>query len=315
MGLRQSVVSSWSELIAETTHSLQHWPWLDTLRTLRQRFREDHLGLTASSLTFTTTIALVPLVTVMLALFSAFPMFGSFQAALEKYFVQSLVPESIAKPVLQSLTQFIAGQPARDRRFGGAGVDGNHADADDRSCAERDLARSHAAADCAARPRLLGRGHARAAAARRQPELHVVCAFGVARPGVGAAGWCQRAARRHRVRHARPGHCGSVLLRAEHACTLAARHRRRRLVAFSFVSPSGRCWYLAQVPGYSIVYEPRQRADLPAWVYCVWAIVCSAPSSPPTRPACRCAPRRRPRRAASLHCADADGELQNARAG
>jgi len=91
---------------AELLQTLQHWPWLDTARTLRQRFREDRLGLTASSLTFTTLIALVPLVTVMLAVFTAFPMFATFQVALQKYFLQSLVPDSIAKPVLGALTQF-----------------------------------------------------------------------------------------------------------------------------------------------------------------------------------------------------------------
>ena len=56
----------WRARITELLGTLQHWPWLDTLRTLRQRFREDRLGLTASSLTFTTLISLVPLVTVML---------------------------------------------------------------------------------------------------------------------------------------------------------------------------------------------------------------------------------------------------------
>jgi len=91
---------------AELIATLKTWPWLDTARTLRERFREDRLGLTASSLTFTTLIALVPLVTVMLAVFSAFPMFGNFQSALEKYFLQALVPDTIAKPVLSALTQF-----------------------------------------------------------------------------------------------------------------------------------------------------------------------------------------------------------------
>lgn len=86
--------------------TLRDWPWRDTLRTLHQRFREDRLGVTASSLTFTTLVGLVPLVTVMLAVFTAFPMFSSFQGALETYFLQSLVPEGIAKPVLNALTQF-----------------------------------------------------------------------------------------------------------------------------------------------------------------------------------------------------------------
>lgn len=97
---------------------LRSWPWLDTLRTLRERFREDRLGLTASSLTFTTLISLVPLVTVMLAVFSAFPMFAGLEPALQKYLLQNLVPDGIAKPVLQALTQFAG----KARGMGTAGL-------------------------------------------------------------------------------------------------------------------------------------------------------------------------------------------------
>lgn len=100
---------SWRERLrqaVQTLEALRRWPWLDTYRTLRERFREDRLGLTAGSLTFTTLIALVPLLTVMLAVFTAFPMFASFQGALEEYFLQSLVPDNIARPVLRSLNQF-----------------------------------------------------------------------------------------------------------------------------------------------------------------------------------------------------------------
>ena len=77
-----------------------------TWQAVRSRFAEDRLGLTAGSLTFTTLISLVPLVTVMLAIFTAFPMFSAFQASLEKLFLQHLVPEAIARPVLGALTQF-----------------------------------------------------------------------------------------------------------------------------------------------------------------------------------------------------------------
>ena len=105
-GLKATLNSRWQQQLAQLPATLKTWPWLDTAITLRQRFREDRLGLTAGSLTFTTLISLVPLVTVMLALFSAFPMFASFQVALEKYFLQSLVPDTIAKPVLSALTQF-----------------------------------------------------------------------------------------------------------------------------------------------------------------------------------------------------------------
>src|SRR3990167_6063282 len=104
--------------LAELLAVLRAWPWFDTLRTLRQRLREDHLALTAGSLTFTTLISLVPLVTVMLALFTAFPMFGRFQNALQQYFLQSLVPDNIARPVLQALTQFAS----QANRLGSAGL-------------------------------------------------------------------------------------------------------------------------------------------------------------------------------------------------
>ena len=100
------VAERWRFHVANLSDTLAHWPWRDTVVTLWRRFREDRLGLTASSLTFTTLIALVPLVTVMLAIFSAFPMFAGFQLALEHYFVQNLVPEAIAQPVLQAITQF-----------------------------------------------------------------------------------------------------------------------------------------------------------------------------------------------------------------
>jgi membrane protein len=108
MNLTTAIKSALREQVPDLLQTLQTWPWLDTLRTLRARFREDRLGLTASSLTFTTLISLVPLVTVMLAVFSAFPMFSSFQDALQKYFLQTLVPENIASQVLRALTQFAA---------------------------------------------------------------------------------------------------------------------------------------------------------------------------------------------------------------
>ena len=108
MNLSSTIRSVLREQLPNLVQTLQTWPWLDTLRTLRARFREDRLGLTASSLTFTTIISLVPLLTVMLAVFSAFPMFANFQTALQKYFLQALVPENIASQVLRELTKFAA---------------------------------------------------------------------------------------------------------------------------------------------------------------------------------------------------------------
>ncbi|KAB2900241.1 MAG: YihY family inner membrane protein [Burkholderiaceae bacterium] len=91
-------------LIAE----LSHFPWRTTAHTLRERFREDRLGLTASSLTFTTILALVPFVTVALAVFTAFPIFGKVQEVLQRWLIDSLVPDTIARQVLGYLTQFAA---------------------------------------------------------------------------------------------------------------------------------------------------------------------------------------------------------------
>ena len=102
----------WHAVLVAQLNALRHWPWFDTVRTLRLRFRDDNLALTASSLTFTTVISLVPLVTVMLALFTAFPMFSRFQIALQQYLLQSLVPDNIARPVLTALTEF-AGQASK----------------------------------------------------------------------------------------------------------------------------------------------------------------------------------------------------------
>jgi membrane protein len=64
------------------------------------------LGVSASSLTFTTVLALVPLFAVGLAVFAAFPVFGKFQDTIQRWLIESLVPESIARQVLSYLTQF-----------------------------------------------------------------------------------------------------------------------------------------------------------------------------------------------------------------
>jgi len=119
MNIRMSVSDKgWREGLREIGQGLLRWPWLDTLRVFYQRYRDERLGVTAGSLTFTTLISLVPLLTVALALFTAFPMFSAFQGALEKYFLKSLVPDNIARPVLGSLTQFAA----KANRLGAVGL-------------------------------------------------------------------------------------------------------------------------------------------------------------------------------------------------
>ena len=85
---------------------LRTFPWHNTAQVLLARFKEDRLGVTASSLTFTSLLALVPFFTVALALFTAFPIFGKAQKVLERWLMDSLIPETIARQVLGYLTQF-----------------------------------------------------------------------------------------------------------------------------------------------------------------------------------------------------------------
>jgi membrane protein len=118
MSLLPPSLADWPQRLDVLFKDLSHFPWKNTAHTLRERFREDRLGLTASSLTFTTTMALVPFVTVVLAVFTAFPMFAKFQDVLQKWLIASLVPDTIARQVLGYLTQF-AGKASK---LGGAGV-------------------------------------------------------------------------------------------------------------------------------------------------------------------------------------------------
>ncbi len=87
---------------------LSQFPWRTTVHTLRERYREDRLGLTAASLTFTTLLALVPFATVALAVFTAFPVFGRMQQVLERWLIDSLIPMTIARQVLDYINQFTA---------------------------------------------------------------------------------------------------------------------------------------------------------------------------------------------------------------
>ncbi len=104
--------------LQELVATLKVFPWRNTAVVLRERFREDRLGLTASSLTFTTTIALVPLFTVALAVFTAFPIFAKMQGVLQQWLIESLVPDNIARSVLGYLTQFAS----KASRLGAVGL-------------------------------------------------------------------------------------------------------------------------------------------------------------------------------------------------
>src|SRR5690606_12941662 len=86
-----------------------------TLSTLRkiarfvlQRAAEKKLTQVASSLTFTTVLSIVPLLAVVLSLFTAFPLFNDFRIALENFLTNSLMPPSVSDNVMLYLNQFAA---------------------------------------------------------------------------------------------------------------------------------------------------------------------------------------------------------------
>nr|UOP04728.1 YihY family inner membrane protein [Conchiformibius kuhniae] len=70
-----------------------------------QRFKEARVLQAAGSLTFTTLLALVPLLTVMLVVITAFPVFGNVSALFERWINDLLVPSG-ASAVTVYLTEF-----------------------------------------------------------------------------------------------------------------------------------------------------------------------------------------------------------------
>jgi len=93
----------------------------DLLRFAGRRLREERLPQVAGSLTFTTVLALVPLLTIALAVFTTFPLFVTFRRALESYFLRSLIPGGIASTILGYLNQF-ASQATRLSAVGAAAL-------------------------------------------------------------------------------------------------------------------------------------------------------------------------------------------------
>ncbi len=87
---------------------LLHFPWRTTVQTLRARFRADDLSNAAASLSFTTAFALVPFITVALAVFSLFPAFARVELQVRQWLLSGLIPPHIAEPMAQYLSQFSA---------------------------------------------------------------------------------------------------------------------------------------------------------------------------------------------------------------
>lgn len=81
---------------------------LDMLRFALSYAGEKKLTQIASSLTFTTVLAIVPTLAVVLALFTAFPLFAQFRLALETFLSESLLPSAVSETIMLYLNQFAA---------------------------------------------------------------------------------------------------------------------------------------------------------------------------------------------------------------
>ncbi|WP_436022935.1 YihY family inner membrane protein [Trinickia sp. LjRoot230] len=83
---------------------------LDTVKRLARfaakRSGEDRIAHVAGSLTFTTMLAIVPLATVAFALFTAFPIFSTFQASLQTFLAEHLMPDQINSQIFRYLNEF-----------------------------------------------------------------------------------------------------------------------------------------------------------------------------------------------------------------
>jgi len=104
-----SISRSTSEMINVGVDKVRGLTWAevrDLVRFARRRLLTEKLPQVAGSLTFTTTLALVPLLTIVLAIFTTFPIFGQLRSSLDHYFVQMVMPKAIANTITSNLTQF-----------------------------------------------------------------------------------------------------------------------------------------------------------------------------------------------------------------
>ncbi len=83
----------------------------NTIKVLRYAAKhagEKKLTQVAASLTFTTVLAIVPLLAIVLSLFTAFPLFAQFKVALEAFLTVNLMPSVVSDNVMSYLNQFAA---------------------------------------------------------------------------------------------------------------------------------------------------------------------------------------------------------------
>ena len=99
----------WKTLL-ETTLKTRIIPSLKTtgefLYFLAKRAKNDTIFRVAASLSYTSLIAIVPLLAIGLAIFSAFPVFSSARVQIEEFLMQNFIP-AIEQEISQYLSEFV----------------------------------------------------------------------------------------------------------------------------------------------------------------------------------------------------------------
>ncbi|ANN66499.1 YihY family inner membrane protein [Bordetella bronchialis] len=118
--MKPPVDTAAAEAAPESPHLRASWVSrvAKVLRFASQRAGEEQLLQVASSLTFTTVLAIVPMLAVVLSLFTAFPVFQEFRVALEDFLTHSLMPPAVSDNIMNYLNQF-ARQASRLTAIGG----------------------------------------------------------------------------------------------------------------------------------------------------------------------------------------------------
>jgi membrane protein len=80
----------------------------DVVRYAVRRADQERLAQVAGSLTFTTTLSLVPLLAIVIAIVTGLPAFGHMQDSLRSFLVQNLMPEELSDSIMRYLNQFSA---------------------------------------------------------------------------------------------------------------------------------------------------------------------------------------------------------------
>lgn len=94
--------------------------WQDLVAFIRfvtMRFQQDRCAQIAASLTFTTLLSLVPLIAIVLALLSSFPIFEDSSGQIKNHLLDNILPDATGKIVPQYMQQF-AESAARMSAYG-----------------------------------------------------------------------------------------------------------------------------------------------------------------------------------------------------